>query len=189
MSRAWESAPEGQAAVATDRIRGSLPRIVLERVTLRAPRITDFEDYAKIVCTERGKYVDGPMSRDQAWLDFNQLIAGWVLRGSGLWTVERNEDLETLGFVMLDHEFGDPEPEVGFLFLEEFEGQGYAFEATRSARNNAFNALSWPTLVSYIHPENTRAIRLAEKLGAVLDETAGHDGCLAYRYPRELPNA
>ena len=187
MTRAWENAPEGQAAVATDRIRGALPRIILDRVTLRAPRITDFEDYAKIVCTERGKFVDGPMDRDQAWLDFNQLIAGWVLRGAGLWTVERNSDFVTLGFVMLDHEFGDPEPEVGFLFLEEYEGEGYAYEAARSARNNAFNALSWPTLVSYIHPDNTRAIRLAEKLGAVRDEAADFSGRITYRYSPDIP--
>lgn len=187
MSRPWETAPEGQAAVATDRILASLPRIALDRVTLRAPRIEDFEDYARIACTERAKYIGGAMTRDEAWLDYNQLIAGWLLRGAGLWTVERNDDMATLGFVMLDHEFGDPEPEVGFLFLPEYEGQGYAFEATRSARNNAFNALSWATLVSYIDPENTRAIRLAEKLGAERDPSADHDGCHAYRYPRELP--
>lgn len=189
MSRPWETEPEGQAAVATDRILGSLPRIALDRVTLRAPRITDFEDYARIVCTEVGKYVDGPMTRDDAWLDFNQLVAGWMLRGAGLWTVERNDDMVTLGFVMLDHEFDDPEPELGFLFLPEFEGQGYAFEAARSARNNAFNALSWPTMVSYIHPDNARAIALAEKLGGVRDETADHAGCVAYRYAPDLPTA
>ncbi|WP_194096854.1 GNAT family N-acetyltransferase [Marivivens aquimaris] len=187
MNRPWEADPQGQAAVATDRIAGSLPRIALARVTLRAPYISDFEDYAKIVCTERGQYVDGPMSRDDAWLDFNQLVAGWLLRGAGLWTVVRNDDMKTLGFVMLDHEFGDPEPELGFLFLEEFEGQGYALEAARSARNNAYNALSWETLVSYIHPDNARAIKLAERLGAERDESADFGGCIAYRYPREIP--
>lgn len=185
----WEAKPVGQAAVAADRIAGALPRIATPRTIMRAPWIEDFQIYADIVMGERGQYIDGPMSRDEAWTDFCQMVAGWVLRGAGLWTVERQTDGKVIGFVMLNHELGDPEGELGFIFTEEGEGHGLAFEAARSGRNNAFNALSWETLVSYIDPRNQRAIKLAKALGAEHDPAADHAGCHTYRYPRpEIPS-
>lgn len=184
MTNPWETPPVGQAAVAKDRVAAALPRVATPRTILRAPYLEDFDTYAAIVGSDRGRFVGGPMDRKTAWADFNQVIAGWVLRGAGLWTVERQSDGAILGFVMLIHEYGAPEAELGFLFTAEAEGQGYAHEAARSARNNAFNALSWETLVSYITPDNARAIRLAQSLGATHDPAADHDGAQAWRYPR-----
>ena len=107
------------------------------------------------------------MSREDAWLDFAQMVAGWMLRGHGLWSVERRADGALIGFVPLGFEPGDREPELGFLFLAEAEGQGYAREAAEAARDFAFGASSaGAPLVSYVAPENLRSIRLAERLGA-----------------------
>ena len=70
------------------------------------------------------------------------------------------------------------------MFSEEAEGEGYAFEASEKARNNAWNALSFETLVSYIAPDNARANALAKRLGAEKDAGAMHDGCEIWRYAR-----
>lgn len=183
----WEAAPVGQASIAVERIGISLPRIFTDRTTMRSPYIEDFQIYADIVMSDRGKFVSGQRTRDGAWDDFLQLTASWILRGAGLWTVELQEDKSVLGFVLLGHETGDPEPELSFFFTAEAEGKGYAFEAARSARNNAFFALSWDSLVSYIEPGNDRAIALATRLGATHDPAADFDGTLAYRYPRLEP--
>ncbi len=180
----WESRPTGQAAVAIERIGQSLPRIATDRCVMRGPYIEDFDLYADIVTSERGRHVSQQRTREGAWDDFLQLTASWILRGAGLWTVELQDDKSVVGFVLLGHETGDPEPELSFFFTAEGEGKGYAFETATSARNNAFNALSWDALVSYIEPGNTRAIALAERLGAFHDAKADHDGTLAYRYPR-----
>ena len=185
--RPWEAPPTGQAAIAIDRIGQSLPRIATARCVMRYPYIEDFDIYAGIVTSDRGRHVSNQRTRDGAWDDFLQLTASWILRGAGLWTVELQRDKSVVGFVLLGHETGDPEPELSFFFTEDGEGQGYAFETATSARNNAFFALSWDRLVSYIEPENTRAIRLAERLGASHDPSADHDGTLAYRYPRPTP--
>lgn len=184
MTNPWETPPEGQAAVARDRIAAALPRVATDRTILRAPYLEDFDTYAQIVGSDRGRFIGGPMKREEAWADFNQMIAGWVLRGAGLWTVESQEDGTTLGFVMLIHEHGDPEPELGFIFTKAAEGNGFALEAAQSARNNAFNALSWDTVVSYIDADNTRAIALARALGAEHDPASDHDGAQTWRYPR-----
>lgn len=184
----WETRPTGQAAVAIERIGASLPRIATPRTVMRGPYIEDFDIYADIVTSDRGRYVSNQRTREGAWDDFLQLTASWILRGAGLWTVELQDDKSVVGFVLLGHETGDPEPELSYFFTAEGEGQGYAFEAARSARNNAWNALSWGSLVSYIEPENARAIKLAERLGAFHDPTADHQGTLAYRHPRpEVP--
>lgn len=183
----WEQRPVGQAAVAVERIGQSLPRIATARCVMRGPYIEDFDIYADIVTSDRGQFVSNQRTREGAWDDFLQLTASWILRGAGLWTVELQDDKSVVGFVLLGHETGDPEPELSFFFTAEGEGQGYAFETATSARNNAFYALSWDRLVSYIEPDNARAIALATRLGAYHDASADHDGTQAWRYDRPEP--
>tara|TARA_R110002051_G_scaffold137753_1_gene210241 strand:+ start:1014 stop:1613 length:600 start_codon:yes stop_codon:yes gene_type:complete len=180
----WEHLPQHQAAVAVERIGQALPRIFTDRTVLRGPYMEDFDVFADMVISDRGRYIAGPLTREGAWDDFIQLTASWILRGCGLWTVEDQEDKTVLGFVLLGHETGDPEPELGFLFTEDAEGKGYAFEAAEKARNNAWNAMSFDTLVSYIDPDNERAIKLAERLGAERDPSGDHAGTHCYRYIR-----
>ena len=51
---------------------------------------------------------------------------------------------------------------------------------------DTYQRLGWDGAVSYIAPENTRSIKLAERLGAFHDKktTASHDpDCLVYRHP------
>lgn len=186
MMRPWESAPTGRAAEISANVRRVLPVLTTQRLRLRAPLIADFDAWAAIECGERGVHIGGPFSREEAWLDFSQAIAGWVLKGSGLWSVERLADGELVGFVLLHHEFGDPEVELGFLFTKAGEGQGYATEAALAARDHAFVTLNWPTLVSYVDPANARSIKVSESLGARLDRSVkleDTDLCLVYRHP------
>ncbi|HYH99590.1 GNAT family N-acetyltransferase [Hyalangium sp.] len=44
-------------------------------------------------------------------------------------------------------------------------GQGYATEATRRLRDHAFQERGLERLISILHPENARALHVAEKLG------------------------
>ena len=77
-------------------------------------------------------------------------------------------------------------PEIGWMVLPEAEGRGIAAEAARALRDWAYATQGWTTLVSHVHPENARSIRLAERLGARLDPSAPHpedDPCLVYRHP------
>ncbi len=41
----------------------------------------------------------------------------------------------------------------------------FAFEAATAALTYAFGSLRWPRVVSLIAPDNSRSIRLAERLG------------------------
>jgi RimJ/RimL family protein N-acetyltransferase len=163
----WEQPPSGASAAIAAALSAQVPVLTTARLCLRAPRMQDFAGWVQIATTDRGRFIGGPMSREEAWADFNQMVAGWLLRGHGLWSVERLSDGALLGFVPVNHEWGDPQAELGFLFLAEAEGQGYAAEAALAARDFCFTRLGWPEVVSYIDPENSRSMALARRLGAV----------------------
>ena len=176
MSRApWEQPSTGPAADFAAKLQALLPVLETARLILRAPRIEDFDAYAAILMSDRAVHMGGPFDRREAWLDFIQVIATWHLRGHGLWTVTDKADGSILGFVLIGMEQGDQEPELGYFFLKEAEGKGYAAEAAEAARDHA-RTLELPALVSYIDPPNTRSRSLAERVGATRD--AGAEGIL-----------
>lgn len=164
---ACETPPSGAAATFALALQGRLPTLATERLILRAPRVADFDTFAEIACSERGRHLGGPMPREDAWADFASMTGGWLLHGHGLWTIGAPEGVA--GFVLLGFEPGDREPELGFLLAAQAEGRGYALEAARAARAHAFDTFGWCTLVSYIDPANARAIALACRLGAEPD--------------------
>ncbi|MGR3453942.1 GNAT family N-acetyltransferase [Pseudooceanicola sp.] len=178
-----ETAPSGASARLARRVAAGIPELVTERLRLRAPLCEDFAIYAEIVLGPRGKHL-GLATREEAWLDFAQMVAGWTLRGHGVWTVEPKDGGEAFGFVLLGFDQEDPEPELGYLFTGRAEGRGIASEAARAARDFAFAELGWKTLTSYVADGNARSAALAERLGGKLDgrlPDAGGD-TLVYRY-------
>lgn len=185
MTLPHEIAATGPAAVHAAALQSALPVIETERLRLRAPRIEDFAFYAEITLSDRGRHILETKNREAAWHDFTQMVASWVLRGHGLWTIEARDGSEVLGFVLLGFEPGDHEPELGFLLRQQASGQGYAEEAAIAARAYAFDTLEMPTLVSTIDAENHASRRLAERLGGERDAAAeaAHDHVtLVYRY-------
>ncbi|MAM62767.1 GNAT family N-acetyltransferase [Maritimibacter sp. UBA3975] len=181
----WETATRGPAADFAARLRDMLPQIDTARLTLRAPELGDFATYAEIMCSPRAEHMDGPMSREDAYLDFTCTVAGWLLRGHGLWTITARQGGDVLGFVLVNMEPGDQEPELGFFLTEATEGQGIAAEAATAARDHALGALDLPRLVSYVAHDNARSARLLDRLGAfrdaVAEEAVSHD-CRVYRH-------
>lgn len=170
MTRRYLSPTPGPAAEIAAMFSELVPHLQTERTRLRAPRLSDFDAYTEIACTERGTHIDGPSSQEDAWFDFLSLSSGWMLHGHGGWAVEENATGALLGFVILGLEPGDHDIELGFLFREAAEGKGFAFEAASAVRDWAFEHLELPALDSYIDERNTRSIALAKRLGA-MDET------------------
>lgn len=162
-------------------LQGHLPTLATERLILCAPRVDDFEFFADIACGPRGRYLGGPMSREAAWDDFARMTATWLLHGHGVWTIANAGGVQ--GFVLIGFEPGDREPELGILLTELAEGRGIAAEAMRAARAHAFEEYGWTSVVSYVDPENTRAIALMHRLGAHPDADAP-DGAQAFRHQR-----
>jgi len=105
------------------------------------------------------------LSAEEAWRQLAMFLGHWTLRGFGMWAVE-TRDGGFMGRVGLHFPAGWPDRELGWAVAREHWGRGYALEAAKAARDYAFRNLQWQRLVSYVHPDNSRSIRLAERLGA-----------------------
>lgn len=150
----------------TPAVLAAVPVIKTDRLTLRAPQISDFDALAEIFDT-RWPEEDDMQGREDAWYELAQMCATWILRGHGWWAV----DTDTLvGFTGIGFEPGDREHELGYMVTAEAEGKGIAFEAASAAKAWAKDKV--PSLVSYIHPSNSRSQTLAAKLGATRDHAA-----------------
>jgi RimJ/RimL family protein N-acetyltransferase len=148
------------------------PIIETDRLLLRAPVLEDWPGFAELMASDRAKYMGGPFSLGSAWGVFCHGIALWHLFGVGNLSIELRETGQCVGQIEINQGPRFPEPELGWQLLGEFEGKGYAFEAAVAMRDWAFRERDLETLVSYIDPGNSRSIRLAERLGATLDQHA-----------------
>jgi RimJ/RimL family protein N-acetyltransferase len=163
------------------------PVIETERLTLRKPRLEDADDVLAFIRDPEVMYwLGGGESDDRAeavaaierWLD------RWEANGIGPFMVVREgRVIGRTGFLVWDNrtwktstyaEAGaHAETEIGWALAQEHWGHGYAAEAARALREWADR----DRLISLIHPENVRSIRVAEKLGATPTDTiAVEDG-------------
>lgn len=164
----------------------TIPVIETERLILREPRLSDFETYAAFYETERSHLRGGPLGRNEAWVALSAEIGHWSLRGFGFWALDDKATGDFCGMVGLYNPEGWPEPEVGWLVWEPYEGKGIAREAAIRAREYAYRTLGWNRIVSCIAEGNERSIKLAERLGARLDRRMTREGrpdLLVYLHP------
>ncbi|WP_342076539.1 GNAT family protein [Yoonia sp. SS1-5] len=149
------------------------PRLTTDRLILRRPVPADWQRYHDFMMSERAAFFGSSENLAATWKTFAAELGHWEMFGCGMWAVTyANSDL-IIGLVGPWCPPHWPEREIGWMILDaEAEGKGIATEAARAAIAHAFDGLGWQTAVSYVWPDNTRSIRLAEKLGAVLDPAA-----------------
>lgn len=161
----WHETPP--KAHARPEIVAAIPVLETARLRLRPPQLNDFPVLIEI----EESLADTDLrsdTREEAWFNFMQMSATWLLRGHGWWTVEDRSG-QSCGFVGLGFEPGDREPELGYLLTADARGKGYATEAAMAARDHARHHLQLPSLVSYISPKNAASRNVAQKLGAARD--------------------
>jgi RimJ/RimL family protein N-acetyltransferase len=121
-------------------------------------------------------------------LDAKAVIGRWLERwkanGFGHFAVERRTDGRLLGrtgiiawdtrnwHIATISEAGKfAQPELGWAFVREHWGNGYATEAASAVRTWARKERELGRLISLIHPDNTASQRVAKRLGAEPTET------------------
>lgn len=101
----------------------------------------------------------------------NGPIKSYHENGFGLSLVETKDDKTAIGMCgilrrdTLDH------PDIGFAFLPEFIGKGYANEIAKATLNYAINELNIPKILAITKVNNKQSIKLLERIGLKLDKT------------------
>jgi len=148
------------------------PEILTDRLVLRGPKVSDVEAiiafYADPV---RAVGFGGQLPRDKAWRWFSETIGHWHMRGYGFWTITLAGDDTPVGICGIWNPEGWPEPEIGWIVFDGYEGKGIAYEAASAVRAHAYSNFGFTTLTSNIVPGNTRSVALAHRLGATLERT------------------
>lgn len=148
------------------------PRLETERLVLRGPEARDAEAViAFLLDQDRAAGFGASPNRGDAWRWFALNVGHWHIHGYGYFTIEDKDSGHAAGICGIWNPEGWPEPEVGWVVFEGYEGRSIAFEAAQRARAWAYDSLGLKTLTSNIVPGNARSARLAARLGATLERT------------------
>lgn len=79
------------------------------------------------------------------------------------------------------------EPELGYTFHRSSWGKGYASEAARCVFEYARDVRRLPRIVSLIHPENVRSLRLAQRFGVEREDVLEVRSRLFERFAWPIP--
>ncbi|MET9535463.1 MULTISPECIES: GNAT family N-acetyltransferase [unclassified Streptomyces] len=139
------------------------------RLVLREPEARDRAAIIELFTSpEVGTYIGGPRPRDEferAWPETPRRRPGLFaveLDGAMIGTIELNRrDAEHRSQVRPDA----GEAELGYLFLPQAWGRGYAAEACAAALDWFGDALPGEPVVLCTQTANARSMRLAAKLG------------------------
>jgi RimJ/RimL family protein N-acetyltransferase len=140
-----------------------------ERLVLREPEARDRAALIELFTSpEVGIYIGGPQPRDE----FERALPEVPERRPGLFVIDL--DGAMIGIITLDRRDAERlgrvrpdggEVELGYLFLPQAWGHGYAAEACAAALDWFGGALPGEPVVLTTQTANNRSMRLAAKLG------------------------
>ena len=136
--------------------------IKTERLVLRKPEARDRAALIELLASpEVSTYLGGPRPRDE----LEREMPGAPERSPGLFTVDL--DGAMIGQIILRRatEHGAGQAELGYMFLPEAWGFGYAAEACAAALGWLAGELPGEPVVLKTQTANARSMRLAAKLG------------------------
>jgi RimJ/RimL family protein N-acetyltransferase len=95
----------------------------------------------------------------------NGPIKSYTKNGYGLSMVERKDDNKPIGMCGIIKRDTLENPDIGFAFLPEFSGKGYAFEIAEATLKHAKENLNILKVSAITMVDNSRSIKLLKKLG------------------------
>ncbi|MBL0311834.1 MAG: GNAT family N-acetyltransferase [Holophagaceae bacterium] len=140
-----------------------------ERLVLR-PFILDDAEFIQRLLTDPSflRYIGdkGVRTLEQAT---NYLLDGPIrsygLHGHGLVCVEIRGIGRPIGMCGLLRRKPEQDPDLGYAFLPEFWGKGYASEAAAATLESGVLSHGFPRILALVSPGNVRSIHLLNKLG------------------------
>jgi RimJ/RimL family protein N-acetyltransferase len=120
------------------------------------------------------------------WVDWT--LNNYEAYGVGLWIVEERETGEFLGQcgIVPQNVEGIKEMEIGYLFVRNKWGKGYATEAASACKTYGFEKLKASKLISLPDVNNKPSIKVAERIGMTLEKKIYKWGKEVYVYSIKL---
>lgn len=134
------------------------------------PPLTDISESKKVIEMIQQQYTDNGVGRLAVIEKESGLLIGWS------------------GLKLLTQEIGyNHVYDLGYRFLPEFWGKGYALESAKASLDLGFNDLKAETIYAHAHSENEGSNHILRKLGFVkTGEFTEPDGiCFWYELKRE----
>ena len=143
--------------------------IVTERLVLREVNIND-ADFILALLNSKGwlQFIGDRNVRslpDAEKYIADRIVKSYIDHGLGLYLVELKTSGTAIGLCGLIKRDTLDDIDIGFAFLPEYNGFGYAFEAAISTLQFAFESLEINRLVAITTPDNINSIKLLEKIG------------------------
>lgn len=164
------------------------------RLRLRPFCESDLEALARLNADpETMRYLGSgkPLDRAATWKQIAAFCGHMGIRGYSILAIDDRETGEFLGRGGIWYPAGWPMVEVGWVVDPRRQRQGIATEAGRAALNWCFDHLGSERVCSLIAPDNAASARVAEKLGARLEDrirVSGHEADLwIHRRPADHP--
>ncbi len=131
-------------------------------------------------------------TRDDAVLYLrNGPLRSYEKNGFGLYGVVLIESGKLIGMCGLIRRDTLPDVDIGYAFLAEQRGHGYAIEAVRTVYEHGLHALGLPRIVAIVDPQNAASINVLTKLGLsferVVDESTHLYGEARSQNPESRP--
>ena len=95
----------------------------------------------------------------------NGTLKSYEQNGYGLWLVETKENKIPIGMCGIIHRTELENPDIGFAFLPDFTGKGFAFEIASATINFAKERLKLPVILGITVSYNVNSIQLLTKIG------------------------
>jgi [ribosomal protein S5]-alanine N-acetyltransferase len=95
----------------------------------------------------------------------DRFLAHYEQHGFGIYMVFSQKTNEPMGIITLLRKPHLDSPDIGYAFLDTFNGNGFAFEATKKVYEYAQKELAMTRIVAVVLENNGRSIKLLEKLG------------------------
>ncbi len=92
-------------------------------------------------------------------------VASYAKNGFGLYLVELKSSGEEIGMCGLVNREALEDVDIGFAFLPQFWGQGYAVESASIVIDSERQTLGLDRIVAITSPDNHASIKVLEKIG------------------------
>lgn len=146
-----------------------------ERLSLRPLREDDIDvilDYRNDASVARYQDWDLPVMREKVQRDVGA-HAGWTDIAPGEpRQIGIDLDGELIGDLYVDLDEHGGVAEIGFTLRPEYQGKGYAYEASASVVEDLIERLGCHRIFGQLSPENKQSARLLEKLGMHVESLA-----------------